>query len=53
MSAFSSAPSAGFCSHSDLHSVKSMLLAVFCISNFKFGHISKLYSSQYMVEYSE
>lgn len=44
---FSSAPSAEFCLYSVLHSVQSILLAVFCVSNFKFGHISKLYGSQW------
>lgn len=38
---------AGFCSHSDLHSVRSILHTVPSVANFKHGHISVRYSSQW------
>lgn len=38
---------AGFCSHSDLHSVRSILHSVARAANFKHGHISALQSSQW------
>lgn len=38
---------AGFCSHSDLHSVRSILHAVPSVANFKPGHTSVLYSRQW------
>lgn len=37
----------GFCSHSNLHSVRSILHSVASAANFKHGHISVLQSSQW------